>query len=104
MEEAVFYLKIFMVVLAALVTFFAVYQLGDNFWSLRDFVMTFKDKNYNYLSYVFRNGKYLRFVSDFPNNLRNACLGKNHSTLKQKKTGNLGMKKGERRRGSFVPY
>ena len=31
---------------------------------------------YNYLSFVFRKGKHIRFITDFPKDLRKECLGK----------------------------
>ena len=57
--------------------FAGVWTIADNFDTWNDFFKIFKDKGYRYLSFVFRKGKHLRFITDFPADLRNACLGKN---------------------------
>lgn len=75
MEEFLYYAKLFFVVFAAIAFFAGAWMIADNFGSWSDFFKTFKDKEYNYLSFVFRKGKHLRFVTDFPKDLRNACLG-----------------------------
>ena len=56
MEELFFYMRVFLVVFAAQTLFLWVYGISDNFSSLGDFFKTLKDKEYNYLSYVFRKG------------------------------------------------
>ena len=78
-------MRVFLVVFAAQTLFLWVYGISDNFSSLGDFFKTLKDKEYNYLSYVFRKGKHLRFISDFPADLRKACLGKKSFYLETEK-------------------
>lgn len=85
MEELFFNMRVFLVVFAAQTLFLWVYGISDNFSSLGDFFKTLKDREYNYLSYVFRKGKHLRFVSDFPADLRKACLGKKSFYLETEK-------------------
>ena len=70
-------IQIFFIVFAAMALFAGVWTIADNFDTWDDFFKSFKDKGYSYLSLVFRKGKHLRFITDFPADLRNACLGKN---------------------------
>lgn len=69
-------LQILLIVLVAMTIFAGVWIIGVCFDSWGDFVKSLTDKEYNYLSFVFRKGKHIRFITDFPNDLRRACLVK----------------------------
>ena len=69
-------LQILLIVLVAMTLFAGVWIIGECFDSWGDFVKSLRDKEYNYLSFVFRKGKNIRFITDFPNDLRRECLGK----------------------------
>lgn len=69
-------LQILLIVLVAMTIFAGVWIIGVCFDSWGDFIKSLTDKEYNYLSFVFRKGKHIRFITDFPNDLRKACLGK----------------------------
>lgn len=69
-------LQILLIVLVAMTIFAGVWIIGECFDSWGDFVKFLRDKEYNYLSFVFRKGKHIRFITDFPNDLRRECLGK----------------------------
>ena len=70
-------IQIFFIVFAAMPLFEGVWTIADNFDTWNYFFKIFKDKGYSYLSFVFSKGKHLCFITDFPADLRNACLGKN---------------------------
>ena len=69
-------LQILLIVLVAMTIFAGVWIIGVCFDSWGDFIKSLTDKEYNYLSFVFRKGKHIRFITDFPNDLRRECLGK----------------------------
>ena len=69
-------LQILLIVLVAMTFFAGVWIIGECFDSWGDFIKSLTDKEYNYLSFVFRKGKHIRFITDFPNDLRRECLGK----------------------------
>ena len=69
-------LQILLIVLVAMTLFAGAWIIGVCFDSWGDFIKSLSDKEYNYLSYVFRKGKHIRFITDFPNDLRRECLGK----------------------------
>ena len=69
-------LQILLIVLVAMALFAGAWIIGECFDSWGDFVKSLRDKEYNYLSFVFRKGKHIRFITDFPNDLRRECLGK----------------------------
>ena len=68
-------LQILLIVLVAMTFFAGVWIIGECFNSWGDFIKSLSDKEYNYLSFVFRKGKHIRFITDFPNDLRKECLG-----------------------------
>lgn len=69
-------LQILLIVLVAMTIFAGAWIIGVCFDSWGDFIKSLTDKEYNYLSFVFRKGKHIRFITDFPNDLRRECLGK----------------------------
>ena len=69
-------LQILLIVLVAMTIFAVVWIIGECFDSWGDFIKSLTDNEYNYLSFVFRKGKHIRFITDFPNDLRKECLGK----------------------------
>lgn len=69
-------LQILLIVLVAMTFFAGVWIIGECFDSWGDFIKFLTDKEFNYLSFVFRKGKHIRFITDFPNDLRKECLGK----------------------------
>ena len=69
-------LQILLIVLVVMTIFAGVWIIGVCFDSWGDFIKSLTDKEYNYLSFVFRKGKHIRFITDFPNDLRRECLGK----------------------------
>ena len=69
-------LQVLLIVLVAMTIFAGVWIIGVCFDSWGDFIKSLRDKEYNYLSFVFRKGKHIRFITDFPNDLRRECLGK----------------------------
>ena len=69
-------LQILLIVLVAMALFAGAWIIGVCFDSWEDFIKSLTDKEYNYLSFVFRKGKHIRFITDFPNDLRKECLGK----------------------------
>ena len=69
-------LQILLIVLVAMTFFAGVWIIGECFDSWGDFIKSLTDKEYNYLSFVFRKGKHIRFITDFPTDLRKECLGK----------------------------
>ena len=77
MDELILNARIFVYVGLALVFGLWLYGISSHFDSYGDFFRTLIDKEYNYLSFVFRKGKHVRFITDFPKDLRKACLGKN---------------------------
>lgn len=62
----------------------AAYAVSENHASLQDFVKFWTDKDYNYMSFVFRVGKHLRFITDFPKDLRKASLEINNYYMDKK--------------------
>ena len=77
MDEFIFYARIFVYAGLALVLGLWLYGISSHFDSYGDFFRTLIDREYNYLSFVFRKGKHIRFITEFPKDLRKACLGKN---------------------------
>ena len=69
-------LQVLLIVMVAMTIFAGVWIIGECFDSWGDFIKSLTDKEYNYLSFVFRKGKHIRFITDFPNDLRRECLGK----------------------------
>ena len=69
-------LQVLLIVMVAITIFAGVWIIGECFDSWGDFIKSLTDKEYNYLSFVFRKGKHIRFITDFPNDLRRECLGK----------------------------
>ena len=63
-------LQILLIVLVAMTIFAGAWIIGVCFDSWGDFIKSLTDKEYNYLSFVFRKGKHIRFITDFPNDLR----------------------------------
>ena len=63
-------LQILLIVLVAMALFAGVWIIGECFYSWGDFIKSLTDNEYNYLSFVFRKGKHIRFITDFPNDLR----------------------------------
>ena len=68
-------LQILLIVLVAMTIFAGVWIIGVCFDSWGDFIKSLTDKEYNYLSFVFRKGKHIRFITDFLNDLRKESLG-----------------------------
>ena len=66
-------LQILLIVLVAMTFFAGVWIIGVCFDSWGDFIKSLSDKEYNYLSFVFRKEKHIRFITDFPNDLRHCC-------------------------------
>lgn len=77
MDEFIFYGRIFVYAGLALVFGLWLYGISSHFDTYGDFFRTLINKEYNYLSFVFRKGKHIRLITDFPKDLRKACLGKN---------------------------
>ena len=69
-------LQILLIVMVAMTLFAGAGVVGECFESWGDFVKSLRDKEYYYLSFVFRKGKHIRFITDFSNDLRRECLGK----------------------------
>ena len=72
-----FYFWLFLAVILAQLAYDFLCMIGENFGSFLDFTKTYKDQGFNYMSFVFRRGKHIRFPKDFPSDLRDACLGRN---------------------------
>lgn len=69
-------LQVLLIVLVAMALFAGAWIIGECFDSWGDFMKSLTDKEYNYLSFVFQRGKHIRFIADFPDDLRRECLGK----------------------------
>lgn len=80
-------LQILLIVLVAMTLFAGAWIIGECFDSWGDFIKSLTDKEYNYLSFVFRKGKHIRFITDFPNDLRRECLGKESYYLDKEDDG-----------------
>ena len=85
-------LQVLLIVLVAMTIFAGVWIIGVCFDSWGDFIKSLTDKEYNYLSFVFRKGKHIRFITDFPNDLRRECLGK-ESYYADKEDDSAGVRK-----------
>ena len=85
-------LQILLIVLVAMTFFAGVWIIGECFDSWGDFIKSLTDKEYNYLSFVFRKGKHIRFITDFPNDLRRECLGQ-ESYYADKEDDSAGVRK-----------
>lgn len=85
-------LQILLIVLVAMTFFAGVWIIGECFDSWGDFIKSLTDNEYNYLSFVFRKGKHIRFITDFPNDLRKECLGK-ESYYADKEDDSAGVRK-----------
>ena len=62
--------------MVAMTLFAGAWVVGECFESWGDFVKSLRDKECYYLSFVFWKGKHIRFITDFPNDLRREYLGK----------------------------
>ena len=85
-------LQMLLIVMVAMTLFAGAWVVGECFESWGDFVKSLSDKEYNYLSFVFRKGKHIRFITDFPNDLRKECLGK-ESYYADKEDDSAGVRK-----------
>ena len=85
-------LQVLLIVMVAMTFFAGVWIIGECFDSWGDFIKSLTDNEYNYLSFVFRKGKHIRFITDFPNDLRKECLGK-ESYYADKEDDSAGVRK-----------
>ena len=85
-------LQVLLIVMVAMTFFAGVWIIGECFDSWGDFIKSLTDNRYNYLSFVFRKGKHIRFITDFPNDLRKECLGK-ESYYADKEDDSAGVRK-----------
>lgn len=85
-------LQVLLIVLVAMTIFAGVWIIAVCFDSWGDFIKSLSNKEYNYLSFVFRKGKHIRFITDVPNDLRRECLGK-ESYYADKEDDSAGVRK-----------